>query len=263
MSYGRRLSALTLLFLMAHVVSGCAQYAAKGDEDLRGEIDALKEGQESLREELVEIRKLLQKGQPAPARQAVNVSGMSFDIGENPVKGSENATVVLLEFTDYQCPYCRRHTLQTHPSIESVYIDTGKIRYVSLDMPIASLHPLAFKAAEASHCAEDQGKFWQMRERLFASQKALVPWNAHADALGLDVALFDVCLNSGKHRDAVRRDRAEAKKAGATGTPSFVVALIDDDSGVIRGFQFIRGARPYSAFKRALDAAAAAHAQAK
>ena len=208
MSYGRRLSTLTLLFLMAHVVSGCAQHAAKGDEDLRGEIDALKEDQESLREELVEIRKLLQKGQPAPARQAVNVSGMSFDIGENPVKGSENATVVLLEFTDYQCPYCNRHTLQTHPLIEREYIDTGKIRYVSLDMPIASLHPLAFKAAEASHCAEDQGKFWQMRERLFANQKALVPWNAHADALGLDVALFDACLNSGKHGDAVRRDMA-------------------------------------------------------
>ena len=167
---------------------------------------------------------------------------------------------MLLEFTDYQCPYCNRHRLQTHPSIEREYIDTGKIRYVSLDMPIASLHPLAFKASEASHCAEDQGKFWQMRERLFANQKTFLPWNAHADALGLDVALFDECLNSGKHGDAVRRDMAEAKKAGVTGTPSFVVAIIDD-SGVVRGFKFIRGAQPFSAFKRALDEAAAAHAQ--
>jgi len=263
MSNGKRVAALTVLFLMANFVAGCAQHVAKGDEDLRGEIDTLRQDQDGLREQLVEITKLLQQRQPAPARQAVNVSGMSFDIGENPVKGSENASVVLLEFTDYQCPYCNRHTLQTQPSIESEYIDTGKIRFVSLDMPIASLHPLAFKAAEASHCAEEQGKFWQMRERLFANQKALLPWNGHAEALGIDVAQFEACLNSDKYADAVRSDMAEASKAGATGTPSFVVALVDDDSGVVRGFQFLRGAQPFSAFKGALDEAVAAQAQVK
>lgn len=241
--------------------SGCDLNSQSGDTDLAGELATLKQDQASLREELAEIRELLQQRQPAPARQAVKVSGMSFDIGENPVKGSDTATVVLLEFTDYQCPYCNRHTLQTQPSIESEYIDTGKIRYAYLDMPIPSLHQLAFKAAEATHCAEEQGKYWQMRERLFAHQKALLPWNGHAAALGLDVAQFEACLNSDKFADAVRADMAEASKAGATGTPSFVVATIDGDSGAVRGFQFLRGAQPFSAFKRVLDEALAAQAQ--
>jgi len=224
--------ALTLIVsaLFFQAIPGSAQADEQSDQELRDEIAALQKGQEKIRADLAEIMRILQQGPPPPAApRGPNVAGKIFDLGENPVRGSDGAKVALLEFTDYQCPFCLRHTTQTQPQIEREYIEAGKIRYVSLDMPIPSLHPLAFKAAEASHCAEDQGKFWEMRERLFANQRSLEPWNAHAEALGMDVAQFEACLSSGKHADAVRSDVAEAQKAGASGTPSFVVGLVDEN----------------------------------
>lgn len=126
-------------------------------------------------------------------------------------------------------------------------------------MPLERIHKLAFKASEATHCAEDQGKFWEMHDRLFANQRALEPWSAHAEALGLDVAQFDQCMSSGKYADAVRKDMAEATKAGATGTPSFVVALTDpDDPTKVEGVTFIRGAQAFPAFKAQIDSALSA-----
>lgn len=256
---------VSALFLQG--ISGPAMADRKSDQELRDEVAALTKGQEKMSQDLAEIKKLLQQGQrpaAAPAPSGPNVKGKDFDLGDNPVLGNDGAKVALLEFTDYQCPFCNRHTTQTQPQIQREYIDSGKIRYVSFDMPIASLHPLAFKASEASHCAEDQGKFWEMRERLFANQRSLEPWNAHAEALGLDVAEFEACLNSGKHADAVRADMAESKKAGASGTPSFVVGLVDEnDPSKVHGLTFIRGAQSYAAFQAALNDALSAAAKVK
>ena len=123
-------------------------------------------------------------------------------------------------------------------------------------MPLERIHPLAFKASEATHCAEDQGKFWEMQERLFENQKALEPWSAHAEALGLDVAAFDACMESGRHTEAVRADMVEAQKAGATGTPSFVIAKTDPaDPSKVTGIAALRGAVPFANFKAAIDGA--------
>ncbi len=132
------------------------------------------------------------------------------------------------------------------------------MKYVLLDLPLESIHPLAFKAAMAADCAADQGKYWEMHDRLFENQRALEPWSGHAEALGLDVAMFDDCLESEKHAEGVRADMAEAKKAGATGTPSFVLGVTDtDDPSKMRGLVFIRGAQPFSAFKTQIDQALA------
>jgi len=95
-----------------------------------------------------------------------------------------------------------------------------------------------------------------MHDRLFENQRTLEPWSGHAEALGLDVAAFDDCITSGKHADAVRRDMAEAAKAGATGTPSFVLGTANpDDPTKVTGLSFIRGAQPFTAFKTAIDQA--------
>ena len=127
---------------------------------------------------------------------------------------------------------------------------------MTLDLPLERIHPLAFKAAEATHCAEEQGKYWEMHDRLFENQRALTPWSGHAEALGLDVAKFEACLESDRHADAVRADMAEASKAGATGTPSFVLGLTDpDDPSKVEGVAFIRGAQPFPAFKAQIDRA--------
>ena len=102
---------------------------------------------------------------------------------------------------------------ETYAQIKKDYIDTGKIRYATLDMPLESIHKLAFKAAEATHCAEDQGKFWEMSHRLFEQQRVLEPWKAHAEALGLDVAKFEACMASGRHAPAIRKDMASTIRA--------------------------------------------------
>jgi protein-disulfide isomerase len=118
------------------------------------------------------------------------------------------------------------------------------------------MHKLAFKAAEATHCAEEQGKYWEMHDRLFANQRALEPWSGHAEALGLDVAKFDECMQSDRMAAAVRRDMAQASKAGATGTPSFVLGTTDPaDPTKVKGLAFIRGAVPFATFKTEIDKA--------
>jgi protein-disulfide isomerase len=125
-----------------------------------------------------------------------------------------------------------------------------------LDLPLESIHKSAFKAALATECAKDQNKFWEMHERLFENQKAIEPVSAHAEALGLDVASFDDCMSSEKHAAAVRKDMAQAQNAGATGTPSFVLAETDpSDPTKVKGIVFLRGAQAFNAFKVAIDGA--------
>jgi len=123
--------------------------------------------------------------------------------------------------------------LPRHVPTSSTCTTTGsssineELRYALLDLPLETIHPLAFRAAEAAHCAGEQGKYWGMHDRLFANQRALEPWSGHAQAVGLDVADFDAYMTSGNHADAVRRDMIEARKAGATGAASCVLARPD------------------------------------
>jgi protein-disulfide isomerase len=133
-----------------------------------------------------------------------------------------------------------------------------------MDFPLESIHKNALKAAEATHCAEDQGKFWEMYERLFGNQQTLDQWKAHAEAIGLDVAKFEDCLNTGKSTPTVRKEAAEATKAGLTGTPSFVLGATDPkDPSKVKGMVFISGAKPFDAFKVEIEKALASLPPAK
>ena len=240
---------------LALLGQGLASPVMAEEGDLSSRVETLQQGQDEIRKELAEIKKLLQQGARAAAPSGPNVAGKIFNLGDNPAKGSSKAKVALIEFTDYQCPFCKRHKENTQPQIETEYVDSGKVRFVSLDMPLA-MHPLAPKAAEAAHCGGDQGQYWELRDQLFENQRTLEPWNAHAEALGLDVAQYEECLNSGTYADAVKADIAEGSKAGVTGTPSFVVAVIDEkDPSKAKGLTFIRGAQQFAAFQAALDEA--------
>ena len=142
----------------------------------------------------------------------------------------------------------------TYPQIDKEYIKTGKVRYALLDLPLERIHKLAFKASEATYCAKDQGKYWEMHSRIFENQKKLEPWSGHAEALGLDVATFNSCMESSKHAAAIRADMKEASKVGITGTPGFVLARTDPkDPTKVTGISFLRGAQPFAAFKTAID----------
>jgi len=118
---------------------------------------------------------------------------------------------------------------------------------------LESIHKLAFKAAEAANCAGEQGRYWQMHDRLFASQKELEPWTAHAEAVGLDLPSFEACLSTGKHADEIRRDMAEARKAGVSGTPAFFLAYTDASGSKVKTLTAMKGAQPFAAFKAEID----------
>jgi len=122
-----------------------------------------------------------------------------------------------------------------------------------MDFPLESMHKFAFKAAEAARCAGEQGKFWEMHDRLFANQTSLEPAKPHAEAIGLDVAKFEGCLSAGKYAEAVRKDAAEGAKAGVTGTPLFFLAYTDPTSSKVKTVVRLSGAQPYATFKAQID----------
>jgi protein-disulfide isomerase len=216
-------------------------------DELKKEISALNQSVKSMQKDLQEIKALLQsRSATSPPANAI------LDLGNKPSKGERSAKLTLVEFSDYQCPYCGKYARETAPEIVKQYVESGKLRYVVLNLPLESIHPLAFKAAEAADCAREQGKYWEMRDRLFANQKSLEPWTAHAEAVGLDVANFQTCLNSGKYTDEVRQDMAEARKAGVTGTPAFFLAYTGTSSK-IKTLTSLKGAQSFSAFKAEID----------
>ena len=136
------------------------------------------------------------------------------------------------------------------------------MKYVLRDLPLEAIHPYAMKAAEATHCAGDQGKYWDMHDRLFANQRELsrADLTKHAQALGLNVAAFDQCLDSGKTTARIRKDIADAEKLQANGTPTFFIGLTDGNGNQIKGTRLV-GALPYASFKEAIDRLLAAPAQ--
>jgi len=120
-------------------------------------------------------------------------------------------------------------------------------------MPLESIHKFAFKGAQAAHCAGEQGKYWEMHDRLFANQTALEPWTPHAEAIGLDVPKFETCLASGKFDAEIRRDIAEAQRVGVTGTPGFMIGRTEPGSSKVKILSVLKGAKSFAEFKAELD----------
>jgi protein-disulfide isomerase len=240
--------------------------AAQSADELRAlgkDVEALKAGQAALQKDLQEIKSLLQQGAqaqaqaPQPAARAPGAETIDFTLGVAgaPVKGENGAKVTMVEFTDYQCPFCSRHFRQVWPQIEQDYIKTGKVKLVLRDMPLEQIHPQALKAAEAARCAGEQGKYWEMHDRLFANQSALgrKDLTAHAQAVGLDGGAFDQCVDSARETPKVRNDVIDATRGGARGTPVFFLGLTDPNSPDLKAVRLIRGAQPYAVFKEAID----------
>jgi protein-disulfide isomerase len=168
------------------------------------------------------------------------------------VLGRADAPVTIIEFTDLQCPYCARYASQTFPELRRRYIDTGKVRYTSRDMPLP-FHAFAAPAAIANRCAGEQGRFWEFREAVFAAQSELgqAPYARIAAELGLDGARFEACLGDPRPAAAVRADLELARRHGITSTPTFVIGRLVDGEFVGETFS---GAKPYAEFATRIDA---------
>jgi protein-disulfide isomerase len=160
--------------------------------------------------------------------------------------GRSDAPLTMVEFTDYQCPYCRRFKAEVWPQLKRDYIDTGKLRYLARDLPLG-FHASAAPAAEAAHCAGEQGKFWEMHAALLAGEMDFASGGLErrARALKLDLARFSECVARNKYAGVIAAHAHEADAAGIDGTPGFIVGRAT--GGVLDGLR-VEGALPYGEF---------------
>ena len=171
----------------------------------------------------------------------------------SPILGSESAQVTIIEFGDYQCPFCQKWNQNTKPLIEKNYIDTGKAKLIYVDFPI--IGPDSIKAHAGSYCANEQGLYWQYHDFVYANQGHENNGWANANNLkklvaginGLDIDSFSKCIDSGKYEDRVKENKNIASKNGARSTPSFIVIGPDGQETPITG------AQPYSVFQKTID----------
>jgi len=209
-----------------------------------------------IQNDLAEIKKLLKDGARAPAAAAAGFRPQTIKIGASPFKGKVDAPVTLVEYSDYQCPFCARNYRDVMPILQEEYIDTGKLKFVMRENPIASLHKNATNASIAALCAGDQDKYWEMHNLLFENQKKLGVDNlkSFAGTIGLDTASFNECLDGKKTAGQVRKDMASSAKLGMRGTPGFFIGLTDlSDPNKVEASVYLKGAKSIDSFRASID----------
>lgn len=178
---------------------------------------------------------------PTPPPATGDFSKVSAVSDEDYIRGDVNAPVTLIEYSDFQCPFCKRHA----PTISQLLSEyEGEVRFVYRHFPLSSIHPQAQKAAEAFECAGEQGKPWEYHDTLFANQSALdvTSLKSYAGNLGLNQSQFDSCLDTGKYNNKVIGQAQEAQAAGISGTPG---TFVND--------QLVKGAYPVAIFEQIID----------
>ncbi len=250
-----------VVFLVGALVPPAFSQSAEDVASLRRDIDAVRDTQKVILGELEAIKKLLQQvPPPAPGPVAAGFKEAVLALESAPAKGDPKAKVTLVEFSDFQCPYCGRNFQQVYPQVYEQYVKTGKVRYVFLDFPLESMHPFAFKASVAARCAGAEGKFWEMHDKLFTKQTALAEdaLMGYAKELGLNGPSFKECLEGVAHDARIRADMAQGQAAGVTGTPAFLLGLTQPKGARFTAVRNIPGAQPFEAFRAAIDALLAA-----
>ncbi len=197
-----------------------------------------------------------QQQQQAPAPSGpVKVS-----IDDDPILGDKNAPVTIIEFSDYECPFCKRHFDQTLPQLVKEYIDTGKVNLVFRDLPLSFHDPMATTEAIAANCAKEQGDdstYFKYHDEIFKRTKSngngLTKDDLYkiSDDLKLNTQKLKVCLDDPKQKEEVQKDLTDANSVGASGTPAFFVGRSTSD-GTIEAV-LTSGAQPFSVFKTIID----------
>jgi protein-disulfide isomerase len=209
--------------------------------------------QEELKEEIAKLElKILQN--QLPSNQPMIPLKISTD--NDPIIGNPNAPITIIEFSDFQCPFCAKFHIQTLPKIIDEYIKEGTVKLVFRDFPIQSIHSNALPASLAAECANEQGKFKEMHDKLFDKQNewnnknidnVIILFNQYALEIGLEEEKFDSCLRNGKYVEEIQKDLNDGRTYGISGTPGF---FIGNDK---IGFVELKGAQPFESFKKVID----------
>lgn len=201
---------------------------------------------------LLYSRSTVPAGEARAAVVDVESEELSIPLTGATRKGTSSAEVVLLEFSDYQCPYCGKYANETFGQIDKEFVATNKIQYAFHNLPLGN-HADAIPAAVAAECAGEQGKYWEMHDRLFAKQADLSKrvWLQEGSDLQLEMPAFEKCLASAK-ADKVKADMAEASRIGVNSTPTFFIGKLIKD-GQLKALRRISGAQPYVVFQKQLN----------
>jgi protein-disulfide isomerase len=182
-----------------------------------------------------------------PPREAVSLAGAA-------TRGSSTAGVGMIEYSDFQCPFCTRFARETLPALLAEYVDSGRVLIAFRHRPMERIHPFAMEASRAAVCAQNQGRFWEMHDSLFAAPDQVneAAFIRRAHAIGLQEDLFRQCLASGGARDRVNKDRQFADDLGIRATPSFLFGWIERN-GHVRVTTRFSGAQPLDKFESTLN----------
>jgi protein-disulfide isomerase len=221
--------------------------------DLKKEVMTVGAAQQQIIRQLTEITQLLAANAAMRQRPRPQTPPSSLATQDESFRGQSGASVAIVEYADFECPYCGQYEHDVYPEISRDYIQTGKVKYFYRDLPLP-MHPHAIIAARAAHCAGEQGKYWEMHDSLFAKQNALrdVDMPDRAQEVRLDTAKFSDCLSSNRYKDEIKQSAMEAEKMGIQTTPTFFIGAAGAD-GEVRNLKMIIGARPYDDFKSVID----------
>ena len=181
---------------------------------------------------------------------------LEISADNDPIIGNPDAPITIIEFSDFQCPFCARFHIQTLPTIMEEYIEKGSVKLVFRDFPIQSIHPNAVPASVAAECANEQGKFKQMHDILFEKQNewsnletvyAIELFNQYSEQINLEQGQFSSCLSTAKYVKEIQNDLDDGRTYGVTGTPGFFIGNQQI------GFVELKGAQPFESFKNVID----------
>lgn len=221
-------------------------------EEVLKRLDEIQIEVKSLRKELAETRKDMDAIRHAAGEGNMKTGHAEFGIDGEPNLGAPTANIAIVEFTDFECPYCARHETQTLPKLMSEYVATDKVRYITKDFPL-DFHRRAKSASLAANCADAQGQYSAMRQTLFSNPRELTEafYLKTAESLSLNMETFRACLNNPAGLKEIDTDLQEGVRAGVRGTPAFFIGKLQGNR--VTEAVALSGAVPFEQFKTAID----------
>ncbi|HKZ17344.1 MAG TPA: DsbA family protein [Geobacteraceae bacterium] len=250
--------ALFMVLAAVFLAVPMAAHAAEDVHALKNEVEMMRKDMDEIKRVLISILPVLVKNegvdgsqQVVPPQRVETPQSATVSIDGSPSMGKSDVPLVLVEFSDYECPFCARFNAEVLKQVKREYIDTGRLRLVYKDFPLP-FHQNAMKASMAARCAGEEGRYWEMHDALLENQQNIGDVDGLVKRTGLNAATFNECMKSRKYENAVQMDLNDGRELGINGTPTFILGRLDA-SGKVTG-NVIQGAMPYAVFKTKIEA---------